>query len=97
MDNAYLPGKQFWVSADGRLTAMAFLGLCPPNLERVSIKGVTVEDQVIGVGSERQPLSQEAIVQFVRNTPSLRWLRSDLTEQNVAMLQKDRPEMTLVS
>ncbi len=76
---------------------MAFLGLCPPNLERVSIKGVTVEDQVIGVGSERQPLSQEAIVQFVRNTPSLRWLRSDLTEQNVAMLQKDRPEMTLVS
>ena len=77
------------------LRSAPFLGICPANLERVSIKGVTVKGQE--VDSEHQPLSQQVIIQFVRDSPSLRWLRSDLTEQNVAMLQQERPEISFVS
>jgi hypothetical protein len=41
-----------------------FIGLCPAKLEHVSIKAVIMKDH--GVGSERQPLSEEVIIQFVR-------------------------------
>ena len=44
-----------------------------------------------------QDLPQEVIVKMVRNRPQLRWLRSDLTPENVAMLQQERPEITFVS
>lgn len=50
-----------------------------------------------GMGDNEAPLSQDAIIMTVRRTPSLRWLRSDLTEEYVAMLQKERPEITFDS
>jgi hypothetical protein len=31
---------------------------------------------------------------FVRCTPTLRWFRSDLTPENVVLLQAERPEIT---
>merc|ERR1712232_1534627 len=37
-------------------------------------------------------LPQNALIKFVRNAPSsLRWFRSDLTKQNIHVLQKGRP------
>lgn len=57
-----------------------------PSLEQVSIRGVTTEEEG---AIAPQPLGQERIIKFVRNTPSLRWLRSDLTQE--------RPEVTFVS
>jgi hypothetical protein len=64
-------------------------------LERLSMKNVTWHFG--GIGDKEAPLSQEAIIMKVRPTPSLRWLRSDLTEEYVAMLQKERPETTFDS
>jgi hypothetical protein len=98
MDNSYIfHGQKFYAILDRKRTKepCPFLGLCPAKLERVSIKGVTVEDP--DIGSERLPLSQEVIIQFVRNEASLRWLCSDLTEENVTMLKQERPEITFVS
>ena len=40
------------------------------------------------------PVPQEALLKFVRCTPSLKWFRSDLTIENVATLQKERPDLT---
>jgi hypothetical protein len=34
---------------------------------------------------------------FVRRTPNLKWLRSDLTPEGFVMLQQDRPDVTFVS
>jgi hypothetical protein len=65
------------------------------HLERVTIKNTTW--QAVEVEGEAQPLSQGIIIKFVRHTPTLRWLRSDLTEENVAMLQQERPDITFVS
>jgi hypothetical protein len=42
-------------------------------------------------------LPQEDIIQMVRNHPSLHWLRSDLSAENVAMLQQERLGITFVS
>jgi hypothetical protein len=44
-----------------------------------------------------QPVSQEKLVKMVQNHPALCWLRSDLTDENIAMLQQERPEFTFVS
>jgi hypothetical protein len=33
----------------------------------------------------------------VRRTLTLRWFRSDLTAENVALLQRERPEVTFVT
>jgi hypothetical protein len=42
-------------------------------------------------------MSQEMLMDFVRSAPSLQWFRSDLTPENVAMLQRERPGVTFAS
>jgi hypothetical protein len=64
-------------------------------VERLSIKNATIT-----IENERdapRPISQEILIKMVRNHPALQWLRSDLTAANIAMLQRERPEMTFVS
>jgi hypothetical protein len=61
------------------------------NLERVTLKHAEYV--------ERHPyrywkqLPQEALFKFVRHTPTLRWFCSDLTQENIAILKKERPEV----
>lgn len=64
-----------------------------PGLERVSVVGVTTHNGE----NDSRPLKQSTLIKFVRNTPTLTWLRSDLTDENIAMLRKERPEVTFVS
>jgi hypothetical protein len=67
----------------------------PLELERVSIKGATYKY----AGSDDEPLSipQRRLIDFARRAASLRWLRSDLTPENVAMLKRERPDVEFVS
>jgi hypothetical protein len=63
-------------------------------LQRLSIINATWA----AIDSEAtQPLSQGKLVKMVQNHPTLCWLRSDLTDENIAMLQQKRPEFTFVS
>ena len=48
-------------------------------------------------GEEGHVVSQAMLIKMVRNHPTLRWLRSDLTEENITMLQRERPDITFVS
>lgn len=64
-------------------------------LECLSIKNAcyrTAEEP-----DKRHPFSQEMLIQLVRFHPTLRWLRSDLTEENIAMLKQQKPEVMIVS
>jgi hypothetical protein len=64
-------------------------------LRRLSIKDVRLK---VGMCSGQQYyMCQTIIIKMVRNHPTLRWLRSDLTAENVAMLQRERPDITFVS
>jgi hypothetical protein len=63
-------------------------------LERVSIKNTRFVP--FDREHEARPVSQGMIMKFVRHTPTLRWLRSDLTEENVVILQQERPDVTFV-
>lgn len=66
-----------------------------PIIERLSIKNAS---WVFSEEPELQEtLPQEVILKFVRSCPTLRWLCSDLTEDNVAMMKQERPEVTFVS
>lgn len=61
---------------------------CIPNnpmLARVSMKNVTDDSY--------KPVPQRVLMKFVRNVPSLTYFRSDLTPENIAILQSERPEM----
>ena len=66
------------------------------SLERISMKNVSWSISCFR-WEERLPVTQEMIIKFVRHTPTLRWLRSDLTMENVAMLKQERPEVTFVT
>jgi hypothetical protein len=63
------------------------------NIVSLSIKNLAWCGWNTGV----QPVTQEMLIKMVRRHPTLRWLRSDLTEANIAMLQQERPEITFVS
>ena len=63
-------------------------------LKRISIKnakfGRFARDYIV------RPVSipQNALIKYIRNAPaSLRWFRSDLSDENITMLQKERPEI----
>ena len=74
-----------------RLSIFFFLS---STLERVSIKNLGV----YAYGDKTSlKISQKALIKFVRSTPHLVWLRSDLSAENVAMLQAERPEIVFVS
>lgn len=73
----------------------SFLFASCSHLERLSIKNATCthpanEDDSI-------PVCQDLLTKMVCNHPTLRWLRSDLTDESVAMLKQERPEITFVS
>ena len=64
-------------------------------LERVSIKNAHCFN---GNNNRTTPLSQKALIKFVRNAPpSLRWFQSSLTDANTNMLRSERPEIELVN
>jgi len=64
-----------------------------PRLERLSIKNTSWHLRF----QPSQPITQAHLIKLVRYHPSLRWLRSDLTDENIAMLRTERPEVTLVN
>jgi hypothetical protein len=62
-------------------------------LERVSIRNAKWYRY-----PEETAIPQNALIKFVRNAPtSLRWFRSDLTEENMTMLRSERPGIELVN
>jgi hypothetical protein len=63
----------------------------PPSLERDSIRGLKYEPNFSSMPIPSDPrFVQRVLIKLVRTTPSLRWFRSDLTPENVAMLQEER-------
>ncbi len=64
-----------------------------PNLQRLDIQNVT--HQGFYLAGARKPFSQEQLIKLVRNHPTLRWLKSDLTDVN--MLKAERPDIALVN
>jgi hypothetical protein len=63
-----------------------------PNLERVTLKHVDYIEYDY-VNDNWKALPEEALVKFVRHTPKLRWFCSDLTQENIAILKEERPEV----
>ena len=61
---------------------------CSTALERVSIRNANWED--VGI-------PQNALIKFVRNVPTLRWFRSNLTEENMNMLRLERPDIEFLN
>lgn len=67
---------------------------CIENLERVSLKDAqffdTKETHVV------KPFTQIGLMKFVRAAKKLQWFNSNLTAENIAILKKERPEITFV-
>jgi hypothetical protein len=65
-----------------------------PNLERVTLKNA---DYSNSSDHHWKELPQEALIKFVRHSPNLRWFCSDLTQDNIAILKEERPEVVFCS
>ena len=68
---------------------------CCQVLERLSIRNARyLNDGDIPI----EYTIQKALIKLVRNAPSsLKWLRSDLTQTNIDMLHKERPDIELLN
>jgi hypothetical protein len=72
--------------------------LCCKALERVSIRNVKYRYGFIGDEDQKLIFTQNALIKFVRNAPpTLHWLRSDLTPDNMTMLRMERPGIELLN
>jgi hypothetical protein len=62
-------------------------------LERLSIKNVTwgLHENDFG-----RPVSQGMLIKMVCHHPTLKWLRSNLKEENIVMRRQERPDITFV-
>ena len=60
---------------------------CSTALERVSIRNASFNSE----------FPQNLLIKFVRNVPTLRWFRSDLTEENMIMLRLERPDIEFLN
>jgi hypothetical protein len=66
-------------------------------LERVSIRNARYYVYHLHDETAPQPVPQRGLIAFVRRASRLTWFRSDLTPENVAMLKRERPDVTFVS
>lgn len=66
------------------------------SLQRLSIKNTTWAWSRTPQ-AQRQPISQNMLMKMVKRHQNLRWLRSDLSEENIEILKRERPEITFVS
>jgi hypothetical protein len=91
----YLDGAHLrCMTNEPEMTAEGLFSHCNSKLERVSLKGTMTD--TMGLKHRSRPLLDEELVEFVRTTPTLTWLRSDLSPENVAILQQERPMVHFV-
>lgn len=63
-------------------------------LERLSIKNAKVCSNRCSSLSQRIDIPQNALIKFIRNAPqTLKWFHSDLTQGNIDILKKERPDI----
>lgn len=80
-----------------------FLMMRCHNLERLSIKNAKLSVRKYLYYANTYSINcavaipQDALVKMIRRHPTLRWLRSDLSAENIAMLKQERPEIVFVS
>lgn len=75
------------------------LRYCLWKLERVSLKGCSYynpKDKQQQQQQQRKPLTQLAMMKFVRNANKLQWFDSDLTAENAKLLKEERPDVVFV-
>lgn len=90
----YLDGSRMvfcWELDQDRL--WTFLEEGNKNIQKVSVRGT----QVYRRDGQFTLMSQESMMKFVRSTSTLRWFRSHLTQENIAILKKDRPDVEFVN
>ena len=76
---------------------------CKAPLTKVSIKNLKVKVPTRGGGSEIVHVTDSMILKFIRATPRLTWLRSDLisnpTDETInykELFQQERPDLILL-
>jgi len=66
---------------------------CSKSLERVSMRNMKFPRSTFNDVHYRKTFKQNALIKFVRNAPSLHWFQSDLSADNIDMLQEERSQL----
>ena len=78
---------------------------CCANFRRVSIRNMDMHIHTIETDDDgtrhsvysQERIPQDGLIKFVRNSPSLEWLRSNLSQENTKMLRAERPGVEFVN
>lgn len=84
--------EEDWFEIQGGHKSKLYLLQDFPNLERVTLSHARCRCTDSGE-IHVLAMPQEALMKFVRHMPKLNWFRSDLTPENIVMLQAERPEV----
>ncbi|OEU06584.1 hypothetical protein FRACYDRAFT_254282 [Fragilariopsis cylindrus CCMP1102] len=97
IDNSYFHGDNQDSDLNDHQDTFMFHYCCDA-LERVSIRNMRFMSY-LGFDDEQQfAFSQNVSIKFIRNAPqTLRWFRSDLTQENMEMLRMERPGIELLN
>lgn len=90
----YLDNSRLGTSKLLHVHAFYYMFMHFPRLQRLSIKNCTWG---IWGSDDSNVVSDEMIIKMVREHSSLRWLKSDLTEENITRMKQERPDITFVS
>ena len=68
-------------------------------LETVNIAGAMCVSRMHPTVANRywkKPVPQSILMDFVRKNKNLRWIKCDMTPENVAVMKEERPEVAFV-
>ena len=89
--NHYLQDENEMSDLINHPNTFLFHKCCTKVLERVSIRNAKLAPFL---SPDPKDISQDMLIKFIRNVPfSMHWFRSDLTQENIALLQKERPDI----
>jgi hypothetical protein len=97
LDNATL--ECYFDSDDIRyhnVTDYCILSTVNEKLKKVSLLGTSCHNSWHDT-SEPELIPQSGLIMFVQLAPKLKWFRSHLSKENIAMLQLERPDILFVS
>jgi hypothetical protein len=55
-----------------------------------------MNDTTWSIDGEKHAITEEMFLKMIRGLPNLRWIKKDLTQESIAFLQQEHPDITFV-
>jgi hypothetical protein len=60
------------------------------------VEHLSMNDTTWSIDGEKHAITEEMFLKRIRGLPNLRWIKKDLTQESIAFLQQEHPDITFV-